>query len=104
MVPLTKEKRPPNPEATDIETGVEAMGALFDGLEDTGVPLRQSRWNFSLDKALFAVNLMMRGRETTQCGGSIDVPCGASGGRSHRRRFRREGRLVRTAGGVSRRS
>jgi len=33
-------KGPPYSETANIETGVEMMGAPFDGFEDAGVPLR----------------------------------------------------------------
>jgi len=36
----THEECPSDPEATYVEARVEAASALFDGLEDAGVPLR----------------------------------------------------------------
>ena len=39
MAQRTKEERPSNPETAEVEASVEAMGTLFDGLEDASVPL-----------------------------------------------------------------
>jgi hypothetical protein len=36
---LTHEKGPSDPETAKIDTGVEVMGAPFDGFEDARVPL-----------------------------------------------------------------
>lgn len=39
MAQRTEKEGPSDPETAELEAGVEAMGALFDGLEDTSVPL-----------------------------------------------------------------
>lgn len=40
MARRTYKERPSDPETTKIDSGVEAMGALFDGFEDARVPFR----------------------------------------------------------------
>ena len=39
MARRTDKEGPPDPETANVEAGVEATSALFDGLENTCIPL-----------------------------------------------------------------
>ena len=39
MTQRTDKEGPPDSETANVEAGVEATSALFDGLENTGIPL-----------------------------------------------------------------
>lgn len=50
MGQLTYEESPADPETAHIESGIKAMGALFDSLENASVPTGQTRGGLTLAK------------------------------------------------------